>query len=244
MSTVRGLRGRVPMRLRKAAASRGVLSQGLRKLIATAALLAVAGCGGRVLIEDGLAGGGQSTSFSTGGAPVQGGGATTPQAGASTIPAGGSSSTSPGCTGACAFPKCTDGLPVTLPGQCCPVCVASTPPASDAGVPSPPAQCLGLTANPPTACPLSLSDLACNTDSDCTIRTAPLCAGCMAQIYGVNRTTSAMCGPRACPPQEGTCATFQYQAQDCQVVPKGQYIVVGKCVGGECFSFAEPTPGQ
>jgi hypothetical protein len=218
----------------------------LRAVSAAALLLALGACGGRALIEDGAAAGGQSGTLGTGGHSAAGGDVTTtPQGGGSVTASGGSSSTMPACKELCESILCIGGNVMTPPGQCCPVCVQSTTPASDAGPPltdagpaQPPLECPGLTANPPPSCPLTRADVACSSDSDCATKMAPACDGCLGQLYGVNRTSTAMCGPTACPPPGSTCAGFDFQTQDCRVTPKGQVVIGAQCVAGQCFSFA------
>jgi hypothetical protein len=217
----------------------------LRRTAAAGALLALGACGGRALFEDGAAGIGQSGAVGVGGGQAAAGaGVTAPQGGAPASASGGNSAaganqSAAGCNHSCLAMPCAGGTLVTLPGQCCPICLGATP--MDAGVPPPPMRCSGLAANPPLWCPLTLTDVACTSDVDCTLKMVPFCSPCVGQIYAVNRTSTATCGPVNCP-LEGTCSSvsFELQTQDCVVVPKGQLIVSAHCVAGQCWSFSSP----
>ncbi len=209
---------------------------GLRRVAVASLVLAISACGGRALIDDGAATAGQSGTLGSGGQTSGGGGVTTPQAGAPGVTSGGSSSTSPRCMELCESILCIGGNVVTPAGQCCPVCAV---PTVDAGVASPPVACPGLVANPPPSCPLTPADVACSSDSDCTTKMAPTCSNCVGQLYGVNRTSTALCGPTACPSIGANCSSFDFQTQDCRVTPKGQAIPGAKCVAGQCLSFSE-----
>jgi hypothetical protein len=216
----------------------------LRQIAATSLLLAMSGCGGRASVDDGSATGGQSGALGSGGQPGAGDGATAAQAGAPAVTSGGSSSASPPCTELCESILCTGENVVTPPGQCCPVCAvpdAGTLPADDAGIAPPPVQCPGQPANPPTVCPLTPSDVICSKDTDCTMKTAPLCASCIEQVYGVNLASNSACEPIPCPAQAGTCTTFSFQTQDCQLTEKNAAVISARCVLGQCLSFALNT---
>lgn len=220
------------------------MAHGASRATTAVFLLALSACGGRALLDEGAAGpatGGQSGTFGTGGS-FGGAAATTPQGGGPVLTSGGSSAT-PVCKELCEAILCTGGNAITPPGQCCPVCAPTTPPASDAGPPlvsdaGPPAptQCPGLEPNPPLSCPFTLADVACNSDSDCTTRMFPLCSDCSGLLYGVNRASTRMCGPTACSPIGTNCSTYSLQTQDCLVSPKGRDIIGAKCVAGQCKS--------
>ncbi len=213
-----------------------MIVKGLRRFAAAGALLALGACGGRALLEDGAAAGGQSGALGSGGEQSAGGSSVTlPQGDGPVVASGGSSSTTPMCKELCESILCIGGDVVTPPGQCCPVCTIAT---VDAGAEPPSNQCPGQAANPPPSCPLTPADVACSSDADCTTKMAQTCSNCSGQLYGVNRTSTATCVATACAPNGPTCSTFNFLTQDCRITPKGQVVIGAKCLAGQCFSFA------
>jgi hypothetical protein len=113
----------------------------------------------------------------------------------------------------------------------------------DAGALVPPTICSGgdLLADPPRQCPLGAGDVACESDADCTTRSAPACpalgevtgvSSCTAGIYGVNKTSTSACGAPSCPVCSGLVLT-----QDCRISGVGVSQISVSCVAGQCKSF-------
>jgi hypothetical protein len=173
---------------------------GLRQIAVAGLVLATSACGGRALLEDGVAAGGQSGTLGTaGGHPDAAGGETSPQGGAPVVTSGG---------------------------------------ASDAGVgPVTNAECPGLAANPPTACSLDPADVSCVTNQQCTTLVVLSSAtSCLRLVYGLNSASVNFCQS---PPQEGACASFQNQTQDCRITDGEQPPVFALCTNGRCTSYTE-----
>jgi hypothetical protein len=103
---------------------------------------------------------------------------------------------------------------------------------------------------PANTCAITLADVACNSNADCTSYRPPGC-GCIEPVYGVNTTYgvnvkgTALCPPPPCAPQtnaDGGLYTCPVDAsgpytEDCQFVPGSQSVAVA-CVNHQCLTYA------
>ncbi len=99
-------------------------------------------------------------------------------------------------------------------------------------------------ANP---CVPTPTDVACNSNADCTSFEKPSC-GCSSLVYGVNNGAIAAifreCPPLPCVIAPNACvdAADGLYTQDCELSPRGQNVLAA-CLDHRCRTF-EPAAGS
>jgi hypothetical protein len=98
----------------------------------------------------------------------------------------------------------------------------------------------GLTSDAaPRTCAFTPADVACDSDSDCTVYQVVGC-GCFDAVVGVNASSTAQCLPPPCPPpMSNQCSPYGsgLTTQTCENVSQLSDVAVA-CVQHVCATYA------
>lgn len=95
----------------------------------------------------------------------------------------------------------------------------------------------------PRTCAFTPADVACDSDSDCTVYQVVGC-GCFDPVVGVNASSTAQCLPPPCPPpMPNPCSPYGsgLTTQTCENVSQLSDVAVA-CVQHVCVTYAASTP--